>query len=1128
MIKRIFSILFLSSISCFSQQNPNRITKKIVAFKKDTIQIDSVSIRKLNFKIFANNKEIDSSKYTINFEKAQVIFKSNYKIETDSIKILYTKYPSFLTKTYFAFSKKLIVKNNRSNPNLYSLQTNNTKKTIKPFDGLKASGSITRGLTVGNNQNGVVNSSMDLQLEGNLSNTVKLKGSIIDTNIPIQENGNTYKLNEFDRVFIQLTGKNWGIDAGDIYLNNNEGKFLNFNKKVSGLRVYTSIKNKKSELKIKTSGAIVRGKYQKVQFTGIEGNQGPYQLNTFSNAYVLILQGTEKIYINGHLLKRGEQNDYVIDYNNAEITFNSTFPITANMRISAEFQYNDQVYTRFITYNQLTYKTKKLNVTTHFYNENDLKNQSLSGDLTNEQKQILADAGNNENLMNAPSAYVDTFSETKILYRKINSGNNEYFEYSTDSTQTLYHVSFSFVGENNGNYALKEALAVGKVYEFVGTNLGDYNPIIKLSAPNKLQIGQFKTLYQPSNNTIVNSEFAISNYDANLFSKKDDNNNVGYASKLGWNQTWLNRKLNVSTNFQFENINQHFKSIERIQNIEFNRDWNVSEIIGNQQLLTTELQLAKKEKSEFLYRFENLMLGNHYRGNRHTFMGKINSKKLFSQFKVTDLTNSGNFKTGHFLRFNFSAGYHKKRFWLGSEIHGETNTQKETITANWLTTNHKFKEINSFLGIGDSTKVFAKIGAQFRVTDSVQNNRFIKVNQSKTYYINSKLIQSKKASLTTYINYRKVNNTQYNNEQSLNSKINYQQQLFNQFIQLNTTFQTISGNLPQQDYSYIETEPGQGFYTWIDYNNNGIKELNEFEIAQFQDQAKYLRIILPTITYLPTHQNKYLQTVNFNFSKWKTKTGLKKVLSHFTNFTNLLFDNKLKKKPNSFNLNPFSKSNPNSLALNYQFSNSLNFNRGIKKFSTTYTVQESKNKTLNTIDLLSYYKHLQALSFEHKLGKFWVIYFKLSQEKNSTFSLNFNNRNYTLKIKSINPKLSYYFNDTFYFSLIFDYKNKRNIIGNLEQLNFQKLGITFNKTIKNKNFIKFSVDYLNNNFTGNAFSPVGYQMLEGFQTGKNYTWQFNFRQNINSYLNLSLNYFGRKSENSKTIHTGTIQLKAFF
>jgi len=62
----------------------------------------------------------------------------------------------------------------------------------------------------------VANSMLDLQISEKFSDKVTLKASIVDTNLPIQENGNTYKLNEFDRVFIELYCDEWTINAGYI------------------------------------------------------------------------------------------------------------------------------------------------------------------------------------------------------------------------------------------------------------------------------------------------------------------------------------------------------------------------------------------------------------------------------------------------------------------------------------------------------------------------------------------------------------------------------------------------------------------------------------------------------------------------------------------------------------------------------------------------------------------------------------------------------------------------------------------------------------------------------------------------------------------------------------------------
>jgi hypothetical protein len=1126
-MKKGFFLVLLFWFAVLQAQSPTTKLKSFLV-KNDTIKIDSVSISSFDFKVFKNNSLINPSEYSIDFVKAQLIFNNGILNKLDSIKIQYTSFPNFLTKKYQLFDKKLIVTNN-SPPNLYSLTTNKSKKNTKPFEGLNAIGNITRGLTVGNNQNGVVNSSLDLKIAGKISDKVTLKGVILDTNIPIQENGNTYKLNEFDRVYLELFSKNWRITAGDIYLNNNETKYLNFNKKVSGLAVNATIKNKHSEIKMETSGAVVRGKYKKVQFVGSEGNQGPYKLNDLNNnSYILILSGTENIYVNGQLLKRGENNDYTIDYNNAELTFNTTFPITANMRISAEFQFNDRVFSRFITYNNIQFKSKKLAVSGYFYNENDVKNQPLEQDLTDVQKQVLANAGNDTSKMVSPSAYVDTYSENKILYKKTLFGTAEIFEYATDENDVLYHVSFSFVGENLGNYKLKEVTAIGKVYEYVGENLGNYNPVIQLTAPNKLQVAVFKVNYQPSKKTTIHTETAFSVNDANLFSTIDDDKNDGFASQFNWNQVLFSKKWELKSQLSLDYIDAYFKSVQRIQNIEFNRDWNLDNLTGNQQLITSGLTLSNKKNSNINYAFENLTLGTGFTGNKHYLFGNITQNNLAINFDGSILENVSKIRKGSFSRYNLSATYSLDKSWFGTRFTGENNEQTSVLTQLKENISHNFNEYEGFFGIGDSTKIYTQIGAKFRATDSIQNNTFKRVNNSKTYYLKSNFIKSKTANLSTYINYRTVKNTYFKDEESLNSKLIYQQQLFHQFLNFSTVYQTLSGALPQQDYSYLKTEPGQGYYTWIDYNNNGVKELNEFEIAQFSDQAEYLRIILPTINYIATHQNKFTQTIGINAQQWSSKKGVKKILSHFNNQTYILVDNTQLKQPKKFNLNPFDINNPNLLALNYHFTNSMYFNKGKKHFTTSYTYQKSKNISTTTIDNLSNNLQVQQVAFEHKLGDFWQFYIYGNQSKSETISLNYTNRNFKLKSYSIAPKLSYYYNQNVYFSMFYEYKNKENLIQNLEVLQLNKFGFEFNSANHVKNSLKITLNLFNNKFKGNANSPVGYQMLEGLQAGKNYTWSFLFHRKINSYLHLNINYLGRKSKTSNTIHTGSVQLKAIF
>jgi hypothetical protein len=86
------------------------------------------------------------------------------------------------------------------------------------------------------------------------------------------------------------------------------------------------------------------------------------------------------------------------------------------------------------------------------------------------------------------------------------------------------------------------------------------------------------------------------------------------------------------------------------------------------------------------------------------------------------------------------------------------------------------------------------------------------------------------------------------NEPSLNSRIVYNDRFFNQLIQATTAYENNSGTLAQQSL-HLEV-PWKGVYTWNGYNDNGIQELQEFEVAPFIDQATFIRVYLPNRVYI--------------------------------------------------------------------------------------------------------------------------------------------------------------------------------------------------------------------------------------------------------------------------------------
>jgi hypothetical protein len=1118
-----FLILFFIGFYANSQNTSSNFRTKKFIVSKDTIKFDSVPINPQNFKVLAGQKILYPTEYEIFYNEALLIISAE---KYQEITIEYFRFPAFITKTYSPFDKKFIVPNNSNTRQLYSLTTNKKTTELKLFDGLKTSGYINRGITSGNNQSTVANSSMDINIEGKLSDKVAIRANIFDTNIPLQENGYSQSITDFDRIFIELYSKDWRVKAGDISLKNESSYFLAFEKQVSGLEVAANIN---TNTKIAASGAIVRGQFSSYDFVGIEANQGPYKIFGPNNEpNFVIIAGSEKVFVNGSKITKGINEDYLIDYNIGEVRFNTTFPITNDMRIRVEFQFSNRNYTRFISYEKAEYKTNNVELSGYFYNENDVKNQPIQVNLTAAQKQILANAGNNTNLMVGESAYPDVFDANRILYKKVQSGTNEYFEYSTNENDNLFTVTFSNVNNNEGDYILSETFANGNVFVYVGANLGNYQPITQLIAPTKLQVAVLNSSYKPSKKTTILTEVAFSNNDQNLFSTKDNNQNKGIATKLAWKQTLLDKKWKLLSDVNYLFIHRNFNTIQRFQSVEFNRDWNLNNPTGNQQQIGIDLSLQKSEDTFLNYSFQQLQFSDNFKGEKHLITSNVQLKNTSFYTNSSFLSNNSEIQDNTFLRVKAGIEQRLLKSWFGGFLNIESNNGVIKQTQEAILTNHQFKEYEGYIGLGDSTKVFAKVGFNYRDNDSIRSNAFTEINNRKTYYLDAKIIQTEQTDLSLFANYRETENAFSENQKALNSRVIYNQRFFKNFITLGTSYETSSGNVAQQDFIYVEVEAGQGFYTWIDYNDNGIQEFDEFEIAEFQDQANFLRVPLPNLQFIATQSAKINQSITLNANQWSNKNGLKKVLSHFYNQFFLSSRNELERARNSFNLNPFNMSEDQQISVNFTIKNSLYFNRGLQKFSTTYTFAKAENKQQYSIGSQDTDTNYQQIDFQHKISKFWLIDLQGKLSENKLETENFNNRNYEIDVIAFQPKISYVLNNDNRFSAFYHMKNKENTLAEFEKLKQQKIGVEYFYTGKSTSQFNANFTTFFNDFDGNPNSPVGYQMLEGLQEGTNYTWSFLWNKKLNSFLNVNLNYKGRKSLNSKTIHTGTINLKAVF
>lgn len=145
---------------------------------------------------------------------------------------------------------------------------------------------------------------------------------------------------------------------------------MNFYKRVQGGMVSTSnTVGKNAENSITLGASFAKGKFVRNIITPLEGNQGPYKLvGPNGEQFFIVLAGSERVYIDGIQMQRGEQQDYIIDYNTAEVTFMPRRIITKDLRIAIEFEFSDRNYLNSLIYVRDELKVnEKLNVRLNFF-----------------------------------------------------------------------------------------------------------------------------------------------------------------------------------------------------------------------------------------------------------------------------------------------------------------------------------------------------------------------------------------------------------------------------------------------------------------------------------------------------------------------------------------------------------------------------------------------------------------------------------------------------------------------------------------------------------------------------------------------------------------------------------------
>jgi hypothetical protein len=1098
--------------------------------------------------ILLKDKKLTEHDYQINYALGTISLSDSLPYSIfDTIFVSYQSVKLSLQKEYQR--RQLIIR--------YDEMGKDTVRVVrlnKPIDAesifgntIEKSGSIIRGFTVGTNKDLTLQSGLRLQLAGKLSDDIEVVAALTDENTPIQPEGNTERLDELDKVFIQLKHKNAAATFGDYEVQKRYGEFGVVNRKLQGL--LGEFQFGKTEGYVALANA--KGKFNSNSFNGQDGVQGPYRLSGQNNERdIIIIAGSEKVFVNGEEMKRGERNDYTIDYSNSQIIFTPQRLITSASRIAIDFEYTDRRFVRnfFAAGMSSQLLNDKFKIAFQYLREGDDQNSPIDISLSEDDKKVLENAGDRKDLAvksGVSLAALDSTGKLKGVYEKKDSVMNGqtvlYYLYNPGSDSALYNVSFSYVGDYQGDY-VRESLGQ---YRFAGKNLGAYLPLIYLPLPELKQFGNLFFQYNPTKDIYFQAEIAGSSWDKNRFSSLDEKDNFGLARNLSFKMNSLKvefgginfGKIGLSLRERF--IQDKFTSLERFDKVEFSRDYNSSSATqGNEKLYEGSLTLQPVDNLQSTFSYGSLKKGSAFSSEKFSNQTNFAKEKEYQFQYQVDFVNTNNGALGSsWLRqrgtSSFTYGVVQPLF----DFTAEKKLEKISPSDSLLSSSLQYFEGNPGVQIAKFYGVDALLKYLFRTDYFPLAGKLQKESNSYGQIYELSYAGEKEISSQLRIT---VQNKKYTDAYKVKGQLDYQTILVRSQTRFSTTENAANGDVFYEVQTqktaklrkvFVKVEKGNGNYIYLgDLNNNGVAEENEFQPVLYD--GEYIIVNIPTDQLYPVidlkssarlklnYENIYSAN-NFAGSVVKTlstetygrieensqETDLKKIyllkLSSFLNEKNTVRGSQYFQQ----DFFVFENSSELSFRLRYSQRRSMNqFSGGAEKGFAKERSLRIKFKMLAEIG--------NQTDLENKID--------------NLFAATSSNRNRAIESNGITTD--------------FSYRPERNIevgfkIKTSKSSDYYPVipteiftnGQTVRLNISFSGYGRLRFEVERNELTTNTVENyLPFELTAGNVVGKNYLWRLFFDYRFGTNLLSTANYDGRKLGGGKIVHTAKVEVRAFF
>lgn len=1076
----------------------------------------------------------------------------------DSLSVCYRVFPIRLQQDYFHYDTKILQQPQA--PEYASPDFNKTKNSDWwKNSGINYSGSFIRGISTGNNQSLVLNSSLNLQLSGDLGDGYAILGAISDNQIPIQPEGNTRQIQEFDRLYLQILKNRNKLTAGDFEIGNPQGYFLKYQKKNQGGMLETQSKICHGILETKSAIAVSKGKSNRVQLTLQNGNQGPYRLHgSNGEAFIILLAGTEKVWLDGRLLERGEQGDYIMNYNLAELNFTTKTVIHDQLRIIVEFEYLDQNYNRSLIVHQSNFSKNNTSVYVNLFHEQDSKRPAIEGRQDSLDQILLAAIGDDLKLAftSGVQRAGSNFNENRNYYRQrdttvvikgVASSFNYYYN-DPYADSSAFQVQFSELGPGKAHYRLKQSSANGRVYEWIspdpltGEPRGSYDPVIPLIAPQRKTLLNAGLQYSGKNHSALKAEIAFSSFDANRISPLQDEDNRGIAlfvdAKAPVLHLWSSL-ARIKISGEYEYVHKNFSPANTFRTIEFAREWNSDQLYGlTDHIPKWSVEIEAGKRFSLKLSEKRMIRSDDFMGTNRLIESNWKDSLKYVSLKYGWLITEDAFQHSKYikpeLQFNQQLGPRTKiqLFAIREENKRFYETSDSLLSHSFAFNSFESKTIYSF----NRGNQFSLTG-KYRSDDLVKDGKLERYSDALEGGIEAQFENSNTGQWNLRFNAR---NIRYQNDRLNDSlsrffflgSIDHQLTLFKKCLRLNNYYEVQSGVEPRLEFVFEERKPGEGDYIYIDFNGDGIRQVFEYVYAPDIDTAKFVRFQLLNSEYVQIYKSSWNQLLVLDFNKLEEPQNkfsvLLKTLSIESSFrlsSKLSSDSEFEDR-----INPLLPLLDVNRTIGHQIfmQHNLYFQRNHPVVELQFYQRQNGIKQLLTSGTDERKTSEPGCKFRWTYHKSLDLYLDLQLKNEQRINNAYLEQNYKTKTIAIKPAYVYRINSglrVFGHMALSDIKeiqinNERAKLFEIEQ----GLAAFFFKKLS----WRASLKYLHASFNGKAGSLLEYELLQGFKDGNNAIWDIHLDYKINSYLQLAFSYSGRKAATNPILHTGRMQLRANF